>query len=280
MTHGNEKGNMHQLPDLSGKTALVTGGAGLLGKHFCWALALAGANVAVVDNDEKRIAETIRDIKAGIEDASAVSFCCDITDATAVDTLVMDVVGKFGAIDILHNNAASKGKSLEEFMKPVESFNMKTWRDVMEVNIDAMFMVARSVGAQMIAQATGGAIVQTSSIYGFMSPDHRIYEGSSYRGQQIQSPAVYSASKAAVHGLTTYLAGYWAEYGIRVNTLTLGGVDTGQNQTFKSRYSERVPLKRMARPEEVQGPLLFLCSDQSSYVTGQNLFVDGGLSAW
>jgi len=148
------------------------------------------------------------------------------------------------------------------------------------VNIDGMFLVAQAVGGQMVRQGKGGSIIQTASIYGVMAPDPRIYEGSFYMGRQISSPAVYSASKAAVVGLTKYLATYWADKGIRVNTLTPGGNDSGQNEEFKQKYSARIPLGRMGNPPEMVGALLFLASDASSYVTGQNILVDGGLSAW
>jgi NAD(P)-dependent dehydrogenase (short-subunit alcohol dehydrogenase family) len=132
----------------------------------------------------------------------------------------------------------------------------------------------------MIEQGTGGSIVQTASIYGILASDKRIYEGSFYLGRQIGNPAVYSTSKAAVVGLTRYLAAYWADKGIRVNTLTPGGVESGQNDTFKQKYSARIPMGRMARGEEMVGALIYLVSDASSYVTGHNIVVDGGLSAW
>jgi NAD(P)-dependent dehydrogenase (short-subunit alcohol dehydrogenase family) len=150
----------------------------------------------------------------------------------------------------------------------------------MAVNLDGMFLVAQAVGNRMIEQGTGGSIIQTSSIYGVLASDKRIYEGSLYLGRQIGNPGVYSASKAAVVGLTKYLAAYWADKGIRVNTLVPGGVESGQNETFKQKYSARVPLGRMARGEEMVGALIYLASDASSYVTGQDIVVDGGLSAW
>jgi NAD(P)-dependent dehydrogenase (short-subunit alcohol dehydrogenase family) len=150
----------------------------------------------------------------------------------------------------------------------------------MGVNIDGMFLMAQAVGKQMIAQGHGGSIIQTASIYGVAAPDQRIYEGSQYLGRPINTPAVYSASKAAVIGLTRYLASYWGSQGIRVNTLTPGGVESGQNDVFSRKYSARVPLGRMARTDEMQSALLFLASDASSYVTGQNLIIDGGLTCW
>ena len=123
-------------------------------------------------------------------------------------------------------------------------------------------------------------LIQTASIYGVVAPDQRIYEGSHYLGRVINTPAVYSASKAAVIGLTKYLASYWGAHGIRVNTLTPGGVESGQNDVFSRKYSARVPMGRMAQADEMQSALLFLASDASSYMTGQNLIIDGGLTCW
>jgi NAD(P)-dependent dehydrogenase (short-subunit alcohol dehydrogenase family) len=142
-----------------------------------------------------------------------------------------------------------------------------------------MFLVAQAAGRHMAVHG-GGSIIQTSSIYGVVAPDQRIYEGSFYLGGAINTPAVYSASKAAVIGLTRHLATYWASANIRVNTLTPGGVESGQNAEFSRRYSARVPLGRMAETGDMVGALVFLASDASGYVTGQNLVVDGGLTAW
>ena len=151
---------------------------------------------------------------------------------------------------------------------------------MMAVNLDGMFLVAQAVGAAMSRQRIGGSIIQTSSIYGIMAPDQRIYRGSRYRGRTINTPAVYSASKAGVIGLTQHLATYWAKDNIRVNALVPGGVESGQNAKFKRRYSLRVPMMRMARADELIGALIFLASDASSYTTGQNITIDGGLAAW
>ena len=188
--------------------------------------------------------------------------------------------GRLGGVHVLHNNAASKSSDLEAFFAPFEEYSPEEWRSIMAVNIDGMFHVAQAAGRQMIEQGTGGSIIQTSSIYGIRGSDKRIYEGSFYLDRQISNPAAYSTSKAAVVGLTTYLAAYWADQGIRVNTLTPAGVESGQNDAFKARYAARVPMGRMARADEMVGALVYLASDASSYVTGQNIVVDGGLSAW
>ena len=267
------------LFDLNGKTAIVTGAVGILGQGFCRGLAEFGANVAVVDLDEQRCAEFATELERDCGRVAA-GFACDVSDPDSVSKMVDGVVKRFGAINILHNNAASKSADLDAFFATTEKYSLHEWRKIMSVNVDGMFLVAQAVGAQMQKQGSGGSIIQTSSIYGLVSSDKRIYEGSFYLGRQISNPAVYSTSKAAVVGLTRYLAANWGDAGIRVNALVPAGVESGQNDTFKSRYSARVPLARMAKPDEMVGALVYLASDASSYVTGHCLVVDGGLSAW
>jgi NAD(P)-dependent dehydrogenase (short-subunit alcohol dehydrogenase family) len=267
------------LFDLSGKVAVVTGGAGILGQHFCAGLAESGAHVAVVDLQADKARESAQVLveRYGVK---ALGYGCDVSAPLSVQTMVSDVVAAFGEINILHNNAAGKSDDLEAFFAPFEEYSLDQWRQIMSVNLDGMFLVAQAIGKQMLAQGKGGSIIQTASIYGVMAPDHRIYEGSFYLGRQINTPAVYTASKAAVIGLTKHLATYWAEKGIRVNTLTPGGTGSGQNEEFKRRYADRIPLSRMANAHEIVGALLYLASDASSYVTGQNIIVDGGLDCW
>lgn len=264
---------------IDSKTAIVTGGAGILGQHFCAGLADAGANVAVVDinlEGAKSAASRITENYSG----NAVAFQCDITSEQSVVNMVQEVVKEFGEINILHNNAAGKSSDLDAFFADFEDYGLDQWKEIMSTNLDGMFLVAKHVGKVMKEQGKGGSIIQTASIYGVMGPDQRIYEGSYYLDRQINSPAIYSASKAGVIGLTNYLATYWAKDGIRVNVITPGGVESGQNDTFKQNYSNRIPMGRMAQPEEMVGALIYLASDASSYVTGQNLIVDGGLNAW
>lgn len=267
------------LFSLQGETAIVTGGAGILGLHFCRGLAAAGARVAVLDMNAQMAQQTADEIKAecGVE---TLGVHCDITKEEEVERTVGMVEEKLGPLTILLNNAATKGAALEKFLAPLEEYDLVTWREVMEVNLTGMFIMAKVVGTRM-AQRGKGTIVQTASIYGAtMGPDQRIYEGSEYNGLPINTPPVYSASKGGVHGLTLYLATYWGKDGLRVNTFTPGGVESGQNQRFLENYSRRVPLGRMARPEDLVGPMIFLVSPAAAYITGQNLHVDGGLSSW
>lgn len=270
---------MSDLFDLEGKVAVVTGGAGILGRGFCQSLLDYGARVAVVDLNEAAAQQAASELRSR-ERSDVIAVACNVADAASVAAMVDKVVKAFGRIDILHNNAASKSSDLLAFFAPFETYSLDIWRDIMSVNIDGMFLVAQAVGRQMLAQGSGGSMIMTSSIYGVIAPDQRIYEGSEYMGVAINTPAVYSASKAAVVGLAKYLATYWAEQRIRVNVLTPGGIESGQNDTFRKRYSNRVPLGRMGLASELHGALVFLASDASSYVTGQNVVVDGGLSCW
>jgi len=272
-------GYYKEIFNLTGRVAVVTGGAGILGRATTAALAEHGAQVAVVDID----AEQAQQAASALSEAygtPALGVACDVSDPASVAEMTARVEGDLGPISILHNNAATKGSSLEKMFASVADYEFSTWRDIMAVNLDGLFLVSQRIGTLM-AERGRGSIIHTASIYGAtMGPDQRIYEGSEYLGRPINTPPVYSASKGGVVGLTLYLATYWASQGVRVNALTPGGIASGQNDEFNRRYSARVPMGRMARVEEVAAGLLFLASDASSYVTGQNLHVDGGLSAW
>jgi len=271
--------DLSNLFDLSSKTALVTGGTGLQGKRITRGLAAYGANIAVVDLDAAA-AEAQAEALAEEFGVKALGIACDVADKAAVQDMTAQTVTHFGGIDILHNNAASKSKDPRDFFVPFEDFDFDVWRQVMSVNIDGMFLVAQAVGKQMVAQGRGGSIIQTASTYGLVGPDFRIYEGSEYMGCRITTPAAYAASKGAVVQLTRYLATYWGEQGIRVNTLVPGGIESGQNETFQTNYGSRVPLGRMADVDEMVGAVVFLASDAASYMTGQMVVVDGGWTAW
>jgi NAD(P)-dependent dehydrogenase (short-subunit alcohol dehydrogenase family) len=274
-----KKSSLTDRFSLSQKTAVVTGGNGILGKQFCRALAEKGANVVIADLDAQQSHEHSQDLKKqfGVD---SIGVECDVSDPASVKRMVAQTVKELGEVNILHNNAVTRTLNLEEFLKPFEEYSLETWKESMSVNIDGMFLVAQAVGKQMISQGRGGSIIQMASIYGMVGPDFRIYEGSSYQNQKITTPAPYATAKAAVIGMTRFLATYWADKGIRVNTLTPGGVESGQNNEFVKKYSSRVPMGRMANPDELSGALIYLASDSSSYVTGQNIIVDGGWTAW
>jgi NAD(P)-dependent dehydrogenase (short-subunit alcohol dehydrogenase family) len=205
---------------------------------------------------------------------------CDLADPTAVEGMIQAAAKALGGIDIVHNNAATKGDSLEAMFAPAESYAPETWRQHMAVNLDGAFHVMKSAGALMLNQGRGGSIISTASVYGLLGADDRIYEGSNYMGMQINTPPSYAAAKAGLIGLTRYFAARWGSDGIRVNAIAPGGVESGQNDVFAQRYGARVPMGRMARADEIVGAVVWLASDAASYVTGQVISVDGGLTAW
>ena len=270
--------NYKLLFNLSNKTALITGAAGLLGVEFAKGLAAHQCNLILVDSDDNKLKEVGKDINNNY-DVNCNTFCCNITDQQSVEDLSSKIKGDNCNIDILINNVASKGFDLDNYFAEVEKYSIETWNEILNYNLTSMFIMTKIFGSVM-AERGHGSIIQTSSIYGVMAPDQRIYKGSIFLDREINTPAIYSASKAGVIGLTKYLATYWASAGVRVNTLTPGGVFSGQNKTFVEKYSERVPMNRMADKSELVGAVVFLSSDASSYITGQNLIVDGGLNCW
>lgn len=267
-----------ELFEISGRVAVVTGATGILGSQYVKGLAQFGAHVVIADRDGEACTARAREIEKEFG-PECLGVCLDVTDPSSVLRMIEKVEGKWGRIDILVNNAATKGATLADFFASTESYALATWREVMAVNLDGVFLVSQAIGPRM-ADRGSGSIINVSSIYGSVGPDPRIYEGSLYNGLPINTPAVYSASKAGVAGLTRYFATLWANRGVRVNTLTPGGVESGQNDTFSRRYGERVPIGRMARADEMVGAIIFLASDASSYVNGHNLVVDGGWTAW
>lgn len=270
--------------DLTGKLVVLTGAAGVLGSVFAGAIAAAGADLVLVDREQgalDALADTLAAaMPAGRRRPAAVA--CDLADR-AQDARPFDAALEiFGRPACrLVNNAASKSASLDDFFSADEDYPLRAWREVMTVNLEAPFYLSGQFARRLVAAGRSeGAIVNIASIYGHMAPDQRIYEGSHYLGRQIRSPAVYSASKAGVLGLTRHCASLWAAQGVRVNSLAPGGVSSGQNGVFHQNYARRVPLGRMARETDMTGAMVFLLSDASAYVTGQNWLIDGGLSAW
>ncbi len=265
---------------LDGRVAIVTGAAGLLGQGYCHTLAAAGAHVVAGDilgEGARQLADEV----AGRSGVEALGLAMDVSDPASVGDGVRAVMERFGRVDILVNNAAldpkfdpsQAGMHGDRF----EDLPFEAWQQALAVNVTGMFLCAQAVARPML-QAGRGVIVNISSTYGLVGPDQRLYQR---EGQPPQyKPVTYSVSKAAALGLTRYLATYFAGTGIRVNTLTPGGVFAGHDEEFVRRYSAKTVLGRMAEKDEMSSALLFLVSDASSYMTGANLVVDGGWTAW
>lgn len=265
---------------LSGLTAVITGGAGLLGTSHCHALAEAGASVVVADIDGEH-AQHVADEVNLAERGQATAVAVDVRDPDSVQAMVHLTKERFGPVDVLVNNAALDPKfdpeSSWKHSSRFEDFPLSEWNEALSVNLTGMFLCAQAVSPSMLERGRG-SIVNVSSTYGLVGPDQRLYQ---VEGQEPEfKPVTYSVTKAGVLGLTKYLATYFAGTGVRVNTLTPGGVFAGHDDGFVERYSARTVLGRMAEREEISAALLFLASDASSYMTGANLVVDGGWTAW
>jgi len=255
---------------LTGKVVVLTGAAGILGSHAVRQFLDCGARVCALDVSQEALE------KFGSDEGNLLKIAADVADPQSVRRAGALLEAQWGTPDVLLNNAAAKS---ENFFAPFEEFPIADWNQVMAVNLTGAMLCCQVFGSPM-ARRGRGAIVNTLSIYGIVAPDQRIYEGSEYLGRPINTPAIYSASKAGLWGLTRYLATYWGPKGVRVNAVTPGGVFSGQNETFVERYSERVPLGRMAQPADIVNAMTYLASDAAAYVNGHNLVVDGGWTVW
>ena len=274
------------LFDIRGRVFILTGGAGLLGARMAPFLASCGAHVIVADLDEKRAQIVVDQVVADSATSSTrcLAIQTDISNPDAVKNLVETTQREFGRIDGLINNAAIDPKFDANAQADAyghgafETFPLDAWNQSLSVDLTGSFLCAQAVAPFFHAQ-NRGVIVNVSSMYGVVAPDQKLYErdGSSTRSFK---PVTYSVTKSAIIGFTRYLATYWGEKNIRVNALTPGGIFNDHDDEFTTRYNARVPLGRMANRDEMLGALLFLLSDASSYMTGANLVVDGGWTAW
>lgn len=275
---------------LDGKVIIITGGAGLLGKQYVRAVAQAGGTPVLADINVEEAVKEAKKISSETG-SKALGLYADVTDKDSVEVLVKQVLKQFKRIDGLVNNAAidPKFESLEanEHANSFEDFPLDLWNKSLAVDITGMFLCAQAVGKVMFNQGNG-SIVNVSSIYGLTGPDQRLYQqvvSSAHKKDDPKAPksykpVSYSVTKSAVLGLTKYLATYWAGKNIRVNTLTPGGVYNSHDDEFVKRYNYRTPLGRMAKKHDYNGAVVFLLSDASSYMTGSNLVIDGGWTAW
>ena len=268
--------------NLTGRVAVVTGGVGLLGAEFCRTLAEAGAAVVVVDlnaSSSQEVANTLT--KSGYQ---SLAIPANITKPESVNVMVDTVISTFGRLDVLVNSAALDPKfdadAIKKGITPgaFEDYPLDQWNAALNVNLTGMFLVTQACAKQMLAQGKKGSIINICSTYGLNGPDQSIYVKD---GERVAfKPVYYTVTKAGILGFTKYLAAYYAGTEIRVNALTPGGVFNNHEDYFVKNYSAKTILGRMAKKDEMNGALLFLASDASSYMTGNNLIVDGGWTAW
>jgi NAD(P)-dependent dehydrogenase (short-subunit alcohol dehydrogenase family) len=262
---------------LDGRTAVITGGAGMLAQEFAKALLDAGACVVLADVDACRCEERVLTLLKDRDDTGQRVWAAelDVSRKDKWEQMTREVMDRSGHIDILVNNAAITNASRSEgYSANFLEFGSNDWNQVIGVNLTGAFLGCQVIGGHMLRRGKG-AIINIASMYGITSPHHRIYEGTG-----VAQPVAYSVSKAGIIALTRYLATLWAEKGIRVNSLTPGGVYDNQSDTFLRHYRRLSPAGRMADRREMRGALIYLASDASSYCNGHNLVVDGGWTVW
>jgi len=265
------------LFSLKNKTAIVTGALGLLGKEHCKALSYAGANIIVCDTDRIKCEKFAKSLKT-----KSIGCFLDLRDEYSIKETKSIVLDEFKKIDILINNAAindmfeNPKTSLEK--SRFENYPIEMWENSISVNLTGTFKCCQIIGSEMAKQKKGN-IINIASTYGIVAPNQDLYKNKNGK-QLFYKPPAYSVGKSGVIGLTKYLAAYWGPYGIRVNTLSPGGVENNQDKFFIEQYSNRTPLKRMAKSNDFWGAIIFLASDASSYMNGANLVIDGGFTIW
>ena len=266
---------LHPSLDVSGKVVIVTGAAGLLGRQYVAALAEAGAHPVAADLDGDAASALIEEAGAGL------ALTTDVTDKESVQQMVAQATARFGQVDALINNAAINPKMDPDHAADhdagFEDYALAAFRQQLDVDVVGAFLCCQAVLPQM-RERGNGTVINICSTYGLVGPDQRLYDDGS--GTRRTKPPGYSVTKSALVGLTKYLAAYYGPHGVRVNALTLGGAFAGHDDGFTERYSARTPLGRMAQPGEYAGTLLYLVSDAASYMTGANVVVDGGWTAW
>ena len=263
--------SINKIFNLTNKVIILTGASGLLGTEYAHGLSQAGANVVLADLNFKTCKKLSLNLnkKYGVD---SFPIKLDVTKTNSINTMIKKVIKKFLKIDILINNAifSESGNTKTKF----ENYDLDIWKKGLDVNLTGPFLCCQEVGKIMKKQKNGN-IINISSIYGLVSPDQRIYGNT-----KIIKSAMYAVTKSSILNFTRYLASYWREDGIRVNTLSLGGVEENQNPIFKKNYSNKTMIGRMAKKDEYVGGLIFLSSNASSYMTGSNLVIDGGWTAW
>jgi NAD(P)-dependent dehydrogenase (short-subunit alcohol dehydrogenase family) len=264
---------MISLFDISNEIIVLTGVNGMLGNEYAVYLLEQDATVIGIDISKNEKTTTL----LNKYHSKFNFFECDITRSESLLKTVSEIKNKIGIPTVLINNAAidSPPSSSTDENGPFENYSESSWDKVMSVNLKGVFLCCQFFGKEMVVNKKG-SIINISSIYGMVSPDQSIYEYRRKNGEEFYKPIAYSVSKSGLLNLTRYLANYWGNKFIRVNTLTLAGVFNNQDPLFLKEYTSRIPIGRMASSDDYFGALHFLCGDSSKYMTGSNMVVDGG----
>jgi NAD(P)-dependent dehydrogenase (short-subunit alcohol dehydrogenase family) len=265
--------SIKEMMDLNGKVAIITGATGNLGMVHAESLAELGCKIVLTDIQEDELVEMVDNLSQRY-DPKIVGIKMDLLDENSIKETFEKVFENLGRIDILINNAQY---TCDEDLEPLETFSKEVWEKIMAVNVTGNFLCCQQAIKYM---RENSSIINMSSIYGVIMPNQDIYEGMEINGRKMNSPLIYTTTKAAIIGMTKYLATTLANKKIRVNCISPGGFESGQSEIFKERYNKKVPLGRMANKEELKGAVAYLASGSSSYVTGHNLIFDGGMSLW
>lgn len=257
--------------NLKNKVIVVTGGTGLLGKEFCRGLAEFDAQVIIGDIDEKNGERISNELNKDLKNKKVFYLSLDITSEDSIDEFVKNVEERFGRIDALVNSAYPRNKKYGTIF---ENVDFESYKENVISHMGGYFLISQKISKHM-KNNKYGVIINIGSIYGVLGPNFSIYKDT-----EMTMPVEYSMIKGGIINFTKYLSTYLAPYNIRVNSISPGGIFNGQPQEFVEKYCEKVPLGRMGAPSDIVGTLIFLISDASEYITGQNIMVDGGLSAW